>query len=150
MYGDLAGFREYATARGNSAPADAVDADATAALARASDMIRLRYVPNLLPGYGVDFTPSGSDLPLVEEAAYIAAAIELTTPGFFAKTYTEAESKVLTGVGSIKWTVTGKSSGIYAYVPTSSLIDALFWPYVADVDANQFTMMSVGRSSCLE
>lgn len=151
MYGTIADWRAYATARGNSAPADAVDADATAALTRASDYIRFRYASNLLPSYdALTFTPDGSSLPLTEEAAYIAAAIELTTPGFFAKTYTDAESKVLTGVGSIKWTVTGNASGTYAYLPTSSLIDAMFEPYVIDRDANQFMMMSVGRSSCLE
>jgi hypothetical protein len=52
-YGTLAGFRAYALARGDNAPTAASDALAEAALMRASDMIRLRYVPNLLPGYGV-------------------------------------------------------------------------------------------------
>ena len=106
MYGTIADWRSYALARGDSAPADATDADATAALTRGSDMIRLRYMPNLLPGYGVDFVPPGSDLPLVEEAAYSAASIELSKPGLFSKTYTAAEQKVLTEVKGIKWTVT--------------------------------------------
>lgn len=149
MYGDLTGLRAYALDRGNSAPTSASDADATAALVRASDMVRLRYVPNLLPGYGVDFTPDGSDLPIVEEAAYIAASLELATPGFFSKTYTEAEQKVLTGVGPIRWTVTGKTDGVYSAMPSSSLIDALFEPYVTDRDADGFMLMSIGRSACL-
>lgn len=149
MYGTLVGWRAYALARGNSAPTAAEDALATAALMRGSDYIRFRYVANLLPGYDTTFTPLGSDLPLVEEAAYIAASIELTTAGFFSKTYTESESKVLTGVGSIKWTVTGNASGTYAYLPTSSLIDAMFYPYVTDRDADGFMLMSIGRSSCL-
>jgi hypothetical protein len=144
MYGMIADWRSYATARGNSAPTDATDALATAALTRASDYIRLRYAANLLPSYDpVTFTPTGSTLPLTEEAAYIAANLELATPGFFAKTYTEAESKVLTGVGTIKWTVTGKG-GTYAYMPTSSLIDALFEPYVIDRDADGFFFKSIG------
>lgn len=148
MYGTIADWRAYATARGNSAPTDATDGAATAALTRASDMIRLRYVPNLLSGYGVDFVPPGSDMPLVEEAAYIAASFELTTPGFFSKTYTAAEQKVLTEVKGIKWTVVGESSGVYASMPVSTLIDALFWPYVSDPDAVGFMFRSVGPRSC--
>lgn len=149
MYGNIADWRAYATARGNSAPADATDPLATAALTRASDMIRLRYVPNFLPGYGIDFVPPGSDMPLVEEAAYIAASIELKTPGFFSKTYTAAEQKVLTAVDSIKWTVVGSATGVYASFPVSTLIDALFWPYITDPDAAGFMFRSVGpRSVC--
>ena len=149
MYGTLAGFRAYATARGNSAPTAASDADATAALVRGSDHVRLRYVANLLPAYGVDFTPSGHDMPLVEEAAYIAAGFELTTVGFFSKTFTASEQKVLTGVDSIRWTVTGDAKGTYAAMPVSTSIHALFEPYVIDRDASEFLLMSVGRSSCL-
>jgi hypothetical protein len=144
MYGTLAGWRAYAAARGDSAPTDAQDAVATAALVRGSDMIRVRYVANLLPGYDATFTPPGSDLPLVEEAAYIAASIELTKPGFFAKTYTAAEQKVLTEVKGIKWTVTGEASGTYAAMPVSTLIEALFEPYITDRDAAGFMLQAVG------
>lgn len=129
LLGTLAGFRAYALARGDNAPTAASDIAATAALMRGSDMIRLRYVANLC-GYDITSIPAGSDLPIVEEAAYIAASLELTTPGFFSKTYTGAESKVLTEVKGIKWTVVGKSEGAYAYMPSSSLIDALFGPYM--------------------
>lgn len=149
MYGTIADWRAYATARGNSAPTDASDGDATAALTRASDMIRLRYVPLLLSGYGVDFTPTGSDLPLVEEASYIAAGLELETPGFFSKTWTAAEQKVLTEVRGIKWTVTGNASGTYAAMPVSTLIDALFWPYISDPDDDQFMFRSIGPGACV-
>ena len=83
-----------------------------------------------MPGYDIATVPAGSDLPLVEEATYIAAALELTTPGFFAKTYTAAEAKVLTEVKGIKWTVTGKAGDAHSYMPSSSLIDALFAPYL--------------------
>lgn len=149
MYGTLEGWRAYATARGDNAPTTANDALATAALVRGSDHVRFRYVANLLTGYGVDFTPTGHDLPIAEEGAYIAASLELATPGFFTKTFTAAEQKVLTGVGSIKWTVTGEASGTYAAMPVSTSIHALFEPYIIDRDADQFMMMSVGRSSCL-
>lgn len=145
MYGTLAAFRTYASDRGNSAPTDASDADATAALVRASDMIRLRYVPNLLSGYGVDYTPTGSDQPITEEGTYIAAELELATPGFFSKTFTEAEQKVLTGVDTIRWTVTGDAKGTYAAMPSSTAIDALFEPYVSDRDKGGFMLKSVGE-----
>lgn len=149
MYGSLEGWRAYAAARGDNAPTEASDTVATAALVRGSDMIRLRYVPNLLPGYGVDFTPPGSDLPLVEEASYIAASLELETPGFFSKTWTAAEQKVLTEVKGIKWTVTGNASGTYAAMPVSTLIDALFWPYISDPDDDQFFFRSIGPGACV-
>jgi hypothetical protein len=149
MFGSLAGFREYAEARGDNAPTTATDPVATAALVRGSDHVRIRYVANLLPGYDTTLQPAGYDLPLVEEAAYIAASLELATPGFFAKTFTASEQKVLTGVGSIRWTVTGEASGVYAAMPVSTSIDALFYPYIVDRDADGFMLMSVGRSSCL-
>ena len=149
MYGTIAGWRAYALARGDNAPTEASDGDATAALTRASDMIRLRYVPNLLSGYGVDFIPAGSDLPLTEEGAYIAASLELATPGFFSKTFTASEQKALVQVDKIRWQVTGDASGTYAAMPVSTLIDALFEPYVMDRDANGFYFRSVGPGACV-
>jgi len=92
-------------------------------------MVRLRYVAGLC-GYDIESVPTGSDLPIVEEAAYIAAALELATPGFFSKTYTGAESRVLTEVKGVKWTVIGKTDGANAYMPSSSLIEALVGPYL--------------------
>lgn len=148
MYGALANWRAYATARGNNAPSSASDADAEAALTRASDMVRLRYVANLLPGYDATLQPDGYDYPLVEEAAYIAASLELATPGFFSKAYTPAEQKVLTGVQSIRWTVTGDASKKYAAMPTSSLIDAMFEPYIFDRNVNSMALMSIGGPLC--
>lgn len=129
IIGTLAGFRAYALDRGDRAPTEATDEAATAALVRGSDMVRIRYLANLC-GYDITTVPAGSDLPVVEEAAYIAASLELQTPGFFSKTYTAAESKVLTEVKGIKWTVVGKTDGAYAYMPSSSMIDALFAPYL--------------------
>ncbi len=95
----------------NTAPAAATDELATAALIRASDYIRfpLRGEPDgrVRP---LTFMPPGYELPLVVEAAYIAASFELATPGFFSRTYTASEQKVLTEVKGIKWTVTGDST----------------------------------------
>lgn len=150
MYGDLIGWRAYALARGNNAPTAAEDVAATAALVRASDYIRFRYVANLLAAYDpLTFTPPGYTSPLVVEATYVAAAFDLTTPGFFSKTYTASEQKVLTGVGQIKWTVTGDSSKTYSAMPTSTLIDAMFEPYVIDRDDNSAFLWSIGPGSCL-
>jgi hypothetical protein len=114
MIGTLADWRAYASARGDNTPTEAEDAVATAALVRASDYIRFRYVANFISGYDETFIAPGYDIPLVEIGAYIAAGLELATPGLFSKTFTPAEQKVLTGVGSIRWTVTGKAGGIYA------------------------------------
>ena len=144
-YGTLAGYRAYALERGDSAPTDADDDDATAALARASDYVRVRYIANLLPAYSADTIPSGATLSLSVEGAYIAASYELATVGFFNKSFTKSEQKVLTGAGSIKWTVTGDASGVYAAMPSVTTLDALFYPYILNRDDNQFLALSVGR-----
>lgn len=61
----------------------------------------------------------------VKYAIAEAALLELQTPGFFSKTYTEAERKVLVGVASIRWEVVGDRSGELAEVPRSTIIDGL-------------------------
>lgn len=125
MYGTLEDAATYHADRGNAAwAAAATDALRTAALVRASDYIRFRYVVNLAPTYD-------ETLPIVEQATYVAAGLELATPGFFSRTYTEAEQKVLTEVKGIKWTVTGKSGGTFSASPTSTIIEAMFAPYLA-------------------
>lgn len=137
MYGSLAEWRAYALARGDTAPTSAADPVAAAALLRASDHIRYRYVANLLPG--LDDT-----LEVVEPATYVAASLELATPGFFSRTYTPGEQKVLTEVKGIKWEVVGNSDKNDAWTPTSTLIDAMFRPYIVDLDASGFMLRSVG------
>ena len=122
MYGTIAEWRAYATARGNSAPGSASDADATAALQRASDYLRTRYVLRFSDEY------DGTEDKVIE-ATYIAASLELTTPGFFTTTYTPSQAKVLTGVGDIRWTlVPGARNTADAMLPTSPMIDALLLP----------------------
>lgn len=137
MYGSLSGWRAYATARGNNSPTAAADAVAEAALVRASDHIQYRYVANLLPGYD-------ETLAVVEPATYEAANLELATPGFFAKTYTPDQQKVLTQAGPIKWTVIGDGSKTYGAMPSSTLIEAMFEPYIEDRDAPGFMFQSIG------
>jgi hypothetical protein len=137
VYGSLAEWRAYALARGDSAPTEATDTVAEAALLRASDHIRYRYVANLAPGYD-------DTLAVVEPATYVAAALELATPGFFSKTFTPGEQKVLTEVKGIKWTVVGEASKSNAATPTSTLIEAMFAPYLVDQDVPGFMLRSIG------
>lgn len=126
MYGTLAGWRAWAEDRGDSAPTNATDADATAALVRASDYIEFAYVGRFV-------APYDGTSPNVEPATYVAASFELATPGFFSKTFTPAQQKVLTGVGSVKWTAVKADSnariGILAS-PTSTLVEAMLGPYL--------------------
>ena len=117
IYSNIADWRAYALARGDSAPTDASDADATASLQRASDYIRTRYVIRL----GLEATDAN-----VVEATHIAAGYDVGEPGFWAKTFTSASAKVLIGVGDIKWQIVGNGTCADAQLPTSPAIDALF------------------------
>lgn len=145
MYGSLTEWRAYAAARGNTAPGAATDPVATAALVRASDYVRSRYVVNLASGYSADAVPSGAEYSLSVEGAYIAASFELATPGFFSKTFTPSQQKVLTRAGAVAWSVVGNgANGIYGATPISTSLDALFRPYIIDRDRPSFNMMSIG------
>lgn len=123
-YGTIAGWRAYATERGNQAPTLVADPLATAALTRASDYIRTRYVLRMRAG------TTGTE-PEVVEATYIAASLDLAAPGFWSKTYTASQVKVLTRVDSISWTPVAQSGGMFAddMLPTSPAIEALLMPY---------------------
>lgn len=125
VFGSIAGWRTYATARGDSAPTDASDEDATAALTRASDYIRYSYVAHFSAAY--DETAEN-----VETATYEAALLELSTPGFFSATYTPDQQKVLTEVKGIKWTVKEAKSEIERddASPVSTRIEAMLRPYM--------------------
>ena len=119
MYGTVTDWITYAALRGLTVADDAASAQA---LVRASDYIRTRYVIRFMAEY------DGTS-PEVIEAAYIAAAFELETPGFWAKTFTASQVKVLTGVGEIKWSAVDTGmKGADAQLPTSPAIDALLIP----------------------
>lgn len=126
MYGNLIDFRAYATERGNNAPTAASDADATAALVRASDYIRTRYVIRFVSEYD-------DTIPEVAEATYIAAQRELATPGFWSKTYTPGEAKTLVQVDVIRWQPNDRvGKGAYGadlVVPVDGMIEALLGRY---------------------
>ena len=123
-YGTLSAWRAYATARGDNAPTAASDAIASAALLRGTDYIQFTYVPRFAAGY--DSTAAN-----VEAATYEAANKELTTPGFWSKVYTEAEAKVLVGLGDLRWQVIGTAKDARSMAPRSTKIEALLWPYLA-------------------
>lgn len=119
MYGTVADWITYAALRGLTVADDAASAQA---LVRASDYIRTRYVIRFLADYD-------DTAPEVEEATYIAAAFELTTPGFWAATFTPSQVKVLTEVKGIKWTpVGGAGNQPDDMLPVSPAIDALLVP----------------------
>ena len=123
MAATVAGWITYAGLRG------LVVADEPAseqALVRGVDHIMFHYVAKFLPGF--DETS-----PNVEEAMYEAAALELATPGFFTTSFTPAQQKALTKVGSIAWTVTGSTDSADAWAnatPTSTKIAAMLAPYM--------------------
>lgn len=122
MIGTLADFRTYAADRGNTKPTDAADADATAALVRASDHIRFAYVARFAAGYD-------ESAPNVEAATYEAALLELVKPGFFSATYTPGERKVLTEAKGIKWQVIGGGASDSAS-PVSTRVEDMLRPYL--------------------
>lgn len=126
MYGTLVDFRAYALARGDSAPTAATDPVATAALVRASDYIRTRYVIRMA------ITAPEAD-PNVIEATYIAARREIAAPGFWSTTFTPSQVKTLVQVDSIRWQAADKAqaglSGRDLVVPMDPAIDALLSPW---------------------
>lgn len=122
IYGTVPDWRSYAEARGDSAPTVASDEAAGAALQRGSDYIRRFYVRHAICAMSED------DLA---EAAYIAAGRELSTPGFFSRSYTPGEAKVLTGAGKLSWTVVGDASADGAMRPVDADIEDLLGGCVA-------------------
>lgn len=121
MYGTIEDWRAYAALRGDTTPAVASDEVASASLQRASDYIRTRYV--------LRSRAKGTE-PEVIEATYIAASIDLATPGFWQKTFTPSELKVLTAVDGIRWTpIESGMGGTDSVLPTSPMIDSLLIRY---------------------
>lgn len=122
-YGDVSGADAYHTARGNAAWTGSATVKGQA-LTRAQDYIRTSYVARFAMGFDATATD-------VDAACYEAALMELVTPGVFAKTYTEADTKVLVGLGDLTWQPTGKMKDARSFAPRSTKIEALLWPYMA-------------------
>lgn len=131
LIGTIADWRTYAAARGNDAPTNATDELATEALWRASDYVYYTYVQRFTAGY--DETADN-----VEEAVYEAANFELSTPGFFSKTFTKAQQRVLTKVDQISWSPVGKSRGnTLSFTPQLTKIQHMLAPYLPAEDEDK-------------
>ena len=147
-YGDDSGFADYAAANGYDVPAGTV----AAARLRGSVYLDGHYYQRFPgePTSGVDqerswprksstdrfgnaINPDAVPARVVS-ASYEAALIELRTPGFFSKTFTESEKKVLVKVQSISWVYTGNSKGDRSSSPTSTVIENLLAPILTPDD----------------
>jgi len=148
-YGTDIGFEDYAAANGYDIPAGTV----AAARLRGSVYLDGHYYQRWPgePTGGVDQERSwprksaadryGNAIPpaavpaRVVSASYEAALIELRTPGFFSKTFTEADKKVLTKVQSIEWKYIGSSKGDRSSSPVSTVIDNILAPLLTPADS---------------
>ena len=121
MAATIDGWIAYAAARGDTV---ANDAAAAAALVRAQDYVTYHYASRFAAGFD-------AESPNVAPATYEAAKLELATPGFFSRTFTPDQQRVLTAVGDIRWTVRGDASGPDAATPVSTKIEAMLRPYLS-------------------
>jgi len=122
MTATTAGWIAYAALAGDVV---ADDADSAAALVRAGRYIQRTFLASR------EYTGIPDDIS--EQATYEAAALELATPGFWSRTFTPDQQKVLTKVDTIQWTVIGNASGAMGATPVSTAIDAMMRPYRAYV-----------------
>ncbi|MDH4541062.1 MULTISPECIES: hypothetical protein [Sulfitobacter] len=120
MAATVEGWIAYAALRGDTVADNEASA---AALVRGQDYIDFHYGNRFGSAVRVDEET-------VDKAVYEAAKLELATPGFWSKTYTPDQQKVLTAVGEIKWTVRGDASGPDAATPVSTKIDSMLRPYM--------------------
>lgn len=116
----VANWIAYAAERGAVVADDAASA---AALVRATDYITYQYIARFTSGYD-------STAPNVDAAIFEAANLELATPGFFSRTFTPDQQKVLTKAGSLQWTVRGDAKGSDAATPVSTKIETMLRPYM--------------------
>ncbi|KIC22503.1 hypothetical protein [Leisingera sp. ANG-Vp] len=120
MTATVAGWIAYAAPRGDTVADDAASASA---LVRAQDYIDFHYANRFGGAVAVD-------QDVLDASVYEAAKSELATPGFWSKTYTPDQQKVLTEVKGIKWTVRGDASGTDAATPVSTKIESMLRPYL--------------------
>ena len=121
MTATIEGWIAYAAEAGDTV---VDDAESNAALVRGQRYVTRTYVNYFMAPYGADSEG-------VDEAIYEAATLELATPGFWSKTFTPDQQKVLTKVDAIQWTVidSGKK-GAAAATPMTTAIDALLRRYM--------------------
>jgi hypothetical protein len=121
MTATVAGWIAYAAEAGDTV---ADDAGTAAALVRGQRYITRTYVNYFSASFS-------SDSDGVDDAIYEAATLELATPGFWSKTFTPDQQRVLTKVDKIQWTVKdGGKAGAAAATPVSTAVDALLRRYM--------------------
>lgn len=123
MAATVAGLIAYASERGTTVADDAATA---AGLVRAQDYIAYHYVNRFNGAITVD-------QGILDKAIYEAAIVEIATPGFWTKTYTPDQQKVLTQSDGIKWTIRGDASGTDAATPVSTKIEGMLRPFMVRV-----------------
>lgn len=126
MAGTIGGWIAYAKLRGQTVADDPASA---AALVRAQDYIQHQWVSRFAAG--LDDTADG-----VDEATYIAAGLELASPGFFSVTTTPDQAGLyLKKVGEIEWGQDANRSTVGAVgsgnLPRNAAIEALLSGYLA-------------------
>jgi len=135
---DVAGWIAYAAARGDTV---ADDASSATALVRAVDHIAYHYLNRLLPGL------DAATLVVVDPATYEAAKLELATPGFFNTIFTPDQQATIVDAGGVKFAqVAGMKAGFEGATPTSTLIAAMFDPYVVDSDGPYVMFAARGKT----
>lgn len=132
-YGTVEDWIAYGAARGETVISDTASEQA---LQRAQDHIKYEYVERFVEPYD-------EAAQNVEFAVYEAAKLELATPGFFSKTFSAADQKVLTKVDSIQWTPVGDARGASAARPVSTLIEAMLRNYLS-VDGSGSVIRTLG------
>jgi hypothetical protein len=91
----------------------------TTAIMRGQRYIAAKYNGRWLNG--IDPVPAPIKYAVIE-----AALVEAKTPGFFTKTYTSSDAKVLVAVEGIRWERVGGSD----MAPASTIVDGLLAPYI--------------------
>jgi len=122
MTATTTGWVAYANAAGDVV---ANDAQSAAALVRAGRYIQREFLDSR--------EYSGIPETIADEATYEAAILELEAPGFWTRTFTPDQQKVLTKADTLQWTVIGNASGAMGATPVSTAIDAMMRPYRAYV-----------------
>ena len=135
VYGTVDGWIAYAAMRGDTAPSAAPTPEAH--LQVGSDYIRIHYVIRFAPQVDTTATDVAAAL---EEAAYLAASLDLAKPGSLSGTFIASDQKTSTKAGDLSWEARNHegASALDLAMIRSTAIDRLLAPYLAaGVDTTQ-------------
>lgn len=118
MTATVADWITFAAARGDTV---ANDANSASALVRAQDHYTYALLPRLY---------SAPPDAVADAVVYELAKLELATPGFWSKTFTPDQQKVLVQVDNIRWQARGEASGAMGAMPVSTKVEAMLAPYM--------------------